>query len=114
MERASIKVLGVKFRADRSSVGVVMTGSLFQTLPWMSTKTSISSTVGISRSPIGGARTETTTVLGVKFQADPSSVQAVMAGTPKQTNRQTDKQTNAPCLVYRTRVFSPQAIEFGL
>ncbi len=31
-----------------------------------------------SRSPIGGARIQTTTVLGVKFRADRSSVAAVM------------------------------------
>ncbi len=48
-------------------------------------------------------------VLGVKYRADRSSVAAVMAGT----DTHTDTQTDAPRLVYRTRVFSPQAIDFG-
>ncbi len=99
MERAIINVLGANFRADRSSVAPVMTGTLFQT----STKTSISSTVQSSRSTIGCFRARTTTVLRVKFRDDRSTVAVVMAGT----NRRTHTQTDARRLVYRTRVFSP-------
>ncbi len=89
MERASIKVLGVRFRADRSSVAPVMTGTLFRTLPWTSTMTSISSTVQSSRPTIGRFRARTTTVLRAKFRADRSTVAAVMIGADTQTDRRT-------------------------
>ncbi len=94
MERAIINVLGVKFRADRSTVAPVMTGTLFRTLPWTSTMTSISSAVQSSRPTIGRFRARTTTVLRAKFRADRSTVAVVMAGTDRQTHKQTDKQTH--------------------
>ncbi len=75
MERAIIKVLGVKFQADRSSVAAVMTGNV-----------AIDLYVDVDKDVDLEHRREKMEraiikVLGVKFQADRSSVAVVTTRT---------------------------------
>ncbi len=88
MERASIKVLGVKLRADRSSVAAVMTGNVAIDL-----YVDVDHDHPRSRH-IGGDQRHHVRSKRVKFRADRSSEAAVMADADKQTNKQTDKQTH--------------------